>query len=311
MALARDEHEAQIPRRREDRRPRPHDDVEGALADLEPPPVARPLSPAEIQRDAIPEGLGERARGRGQRLGLGHEDDGPPARRERRRHRVDGDRHLVLRRRAEQERARSAGERREGDVGPAIRRQRAAAGGLVEEQRLRSRRGMPAVGGGRRATRLLDGSLLRRDAWRGRPPDHRRERRDVSLAHPPKHPQELVVEEPHLRGRRTDGQHAGRHLIGGAEHPALHPPAVKRDLHERSDARVQRGIELVGERPVERQERTVDADRHGARQDGPATRGRLGARPRGRSPPRGTPCARSARRRRCPCRSAGAGSGRG
>ena len=73
------------------------------------------------------------------------------------------------------------------------------------------------------------------------------------------------------------------------------PLAVEPDTDVGPETGAELGRERVREGPVERKDRSVDADRDRTRDD-LRRRRRSGARPRDRWPPRGTPCARSARR---------------
>ena len=159
------------------------------------------------------------------------------------------------------------------------------------------------------AARQPPRSLFGRDPRRHRPPDHRSQRRDVSLAHPPQQLQHALIEEPHGRHELLHAEHPRPERLRGSHHPSADQPSVERHLHERPHPGVELGREQVRERPIEAEDGAVDADRdrtlqqvrgrvgRGQRGRGSASRRRGGGRRRGRSPPRGTLCARSARTR--------------
>ena len=90
-------------------------------------------------------------------------------------------------------------------------------------------------------------------------------------------------------------------FAGRPEDPAAHEPAVEAHADDRADAGTELRRQVVGERTVQREERSVDADGDGTgeRLAGARLRRRPrnGGRRRGSSPPRGTPCGRSARTR--------------
>ena len=166
--------------------------------------------------------------------------------------------------------------------------------------------------------------LLGRDTRRDRPSDHRGERSHVALAQPPVQRERALVERTDRRDELADAEHPLGHVLGRSQHPGSDLPTVERDLDQRPDAGTELFGELVGEGTIEREQRPVDADRDGSRQvfllrdrRGARDRGRRvtrtrgGAHPRGRSPPRGTPCGRNGRRRPCPRRSDGADPCRG
>ena len=301
MGLARDHDQAELRHRREHRRAGAHHDVEGARLHVEPRSVPAPLRATEQRRAPRTERRLQRPRHAGDRFRLRHDHERAPTGAQARVHRLDHHEILVFGGGTQRERLEpGTRDRPEQGVDAPVARQ-------GRRRRTRSRRA-----GGRRILR---------------PPPTRPA--GASPARAPRPAARRSVRSPssRARGRRRrttepvetaflTGEHPLRQVVGGSQHPASDRPPVERHLDQRADAGAELGVEPVGERPVERQDRAVDADRDRAVEDlglvdRGATRRRRGGRRRGRSPPRGTPCARSARRRPSPGRSAGRGRGRG
>ena len=184
-----------------------------------------------------------------------------------------------------------------------VRRRGRSRRGTLDHSGRRPSTGSPRAGG----RRQLPSSAA--TAGRRHRAQHGGERRHVALAHPAGEREQSLVEEAHRRhGFMTGSIRAGRSSVGPRTQPRDSLP-VERHLHSEPTPAVELGRQDIGERPVERQERAVDADRDRPGEDRcEASRRRCGGRRRGRSPPRGTPCARNARRRRSRGRSAGARS---
>src|SRR5205823_7957802 len=105
--------------------------------------------------------------------------------------------------------------------------------------------------------------FLSRHPRRKRATDDRRERRDVPLRHPPKQLEQPLVEEPNRGDDLVHLQHPRRDVVGRPEDPPAGQLPVESNLHERPDPGVEVGGELVRERPIERENRAIDADRDG------------------------------------------------
>ena len=256
MALPRDHDHPEIRHRREHARPRPHDDVVSPFQDLQPPPISRsPVSPDQ-RADTLPERLDDRRRGRRNRRRLGHQHHRAPPSGQTATNDLDG-------------------RTRPRPPAPAEERTRpnrprpppeSEAPFRYDEKRLDDEAGAPPSTPPR-ASPCGNGVLLGRDPGRRHAPDHRGQRSDVALAHPPHQLEHRFVEEP-------DGRHDLLHVerpraehLGRLQHPPADQPAVERDLDERADARVELAGEQVRERPVEAEDRAVDADGDGALED--------------------------------------------
>ncbi len=251
---------------------------------VEPRPVPRTLVPSDEHRDPLPERLHDRRRGRRHRHRLRHQHDRPSPPGEAPPNRLDGDGHLVLRRRPNHERPR-----------PAESADESATPFRYDEKRSEDRStsdggGGPAERGmgwlGKRSGAAATPSraspprrLFRSDPRRHRPPDHRGQRRDVPLAHPPQQAEHVLVEEAHRRHDLLHPEHPRPERLRGSEHPPADQASVERHLHERPHPGVELGREQVRERPIEAEDGAVDADRDGALQ---AVRGQRGRGQRGR-----------------------------
>ena len=299
MGLARDQDQAQVPHRREDRRTCADHHVIGPGLDVEPHAEPGAFRPAHEDRGAVAERVAQGRRGGGQRLGLRDDHQGAATRGETPRDRFDG-RILLLVGSGTQHEAR----RRRPSVTQGRQQPRTAF--IRLEHRGDGRRGGHGPRHMEVERRLLGGHARRSDAR-----EDGRERRNVTLAHPPGELQHLVVEEPNRGDGLLHRQRSRREFRCGSQDPATHELAVERHLDERADPGVQLTVEPVGERTVQRQDGPVDADRDRPVQRGGAIRRRRGGRRRGRSPPRGTPCARNGRRRPSRCRWGAGGPGRG
>jgi hypothetical protein len=69
------------------------------------------------------------------------------------------------------------------------------------------------------------------------------------------------VEEPDRRDSPHHRERSAGELVGGADDPRPRQLAVESDTDVRADTRFELGRERVRERPVEREDRSVDADR--------------------------------------------------
>jgi hypothetical protein len=69
------------------------------------------------------------------------------------------------------------------------------------------------------------------------------------------------VEEPDRRDTPHHRKCPAGEIVGGADDPRARQLAVEPDTDVRADARFEFGREGVRERPVEREDRPVDADR--------------------------------------------------
>jgi hypothetical protein len=69
------------------------------------------------------------------------------------------------------------------------------------------------------------------------------------------------VEEPNGRDTPHHRERPARELVGGADDPRSRQLAVEPDTDVRADTRFELGRERVRERPIEREDRPVDADR--------------------------------------------------
>ncbi|GIU99678.1 MAG: hypothetical protein KatS3mg014_1294 [Actinomycetota bacterium] len=258
------------------------------------------------------EGLEDR-RGRGrERVRLRDDEDRPPPPRERLPHARHGEALLVLRGRAQHERAGAAPQRVDQAPGVHVRRERTGRGPRGDgSPGGGGDRGPGASAGGRgsgaRPARVgpTERLLLRGDTGRDHGAQHGGEGSHVALRDPAGEREPTLVEEADGREHPTHGQDALRHLPGRSEHPPPDQAPVEPDLHEGAHAGPERGVELVGEGTVEREDRPVDADGDGALQDGRARRRPGGAHPRGPRPSQvnSGSCGRSGRRRRSSCRS--------
>ena len=268
------------------------DHVEAAGLDLEPRPVALAgVAPHEGRRSLV-EPLQQPARRGGQRFGLRNEDQRCSVASQGPLDGVDAHRRLVIGQGAEPH-------------GSPCRKDLVAAVSLEH------------AGGRRSPLRLrrlgAHATLLAGHPRRMRPVDHRRQRRQVAIAHPLQDGKHRPVEEPHGRPDPTHGEDPCRFgLLRRAEDPSPQGPAVERDRHEAPDSRVGSVGQDVREGAIEGETRNVDTDVDGARQAlrrlGVTRRPGGGRRP-DPSPPRRSPCGRSARTRRSPDRSGGGGRG--
>ncbi len=274
VALPRDDDHPQIRNRGEHARPRSHDDVVSPCQDLQPPPISSsPVSPDQ-QPHTLPERVDDRRRGRRNRSRLGHQDDRAPPTGQTASNDLDGRRDLVLRCRPKDERTGPAGDGRRKRGAVPVRREE--VGG----------RGRSAVGGGGRAERGMgwlgkrsaapaatptrvspQQPLLGRDPGRRPTPDHRGQRSDVPLAHPPHQLEHRFVEEPDGRHDLLHVQRPRPEHLGGPQHPPPDQPAVERDPHERADAPFEIAGKQIRERAVEAEDGAVDADGDGAVED--------------------------------------------
>ena len=288
-------HKPDVAQRREHRGACPDDDVVAAIAQAEPVTVALPLVAPEVETDPVAEDRAKRARRCGHRCRLGHHNDRAPSTGETFPHGVDGGGLLILGRRPQDERSR----------GPADRSDQLGSTPISGE-RCRGRRSTRPLRDLRSLRAIVDGlgevGLFTRYPRRRKHTEHRRERRDVSLADPPRELEHRFIEEPNRRHEPRHREHPNRKLVGGADDPRARQLAVEPDADVRADPGTELGRERVRERPVEREDRSVDADRDRAGER-LRRRRRSGARRRDPWPPRGTPCARNARRRPSPGRS--------
>ena len=303
VGFSRHVHQPDVTKRRERRGTRPDDDVVAAIEQSEPVPVAPPLVAPEVETNPVAEGRSERARRRGHRYRLGHHDDRATPMSEAFSDGVDRRGLLILGRRPHDERPRGRADRFE-QLGPApISRERCWDRRSIRP--LRDLRSLLAIVG-----RLRGFDLFTRYPRRRQHAEHRCERCDVSLAHPPREPEHRFIEGSNRRYEPRHRQHPTGEVVGGADDPPARQLAVEPDADVRADPRTELGWERVRERPVEREDRSVDADRDRAREC-LRRRRRSGARRRDPWPPRGTPCARNARRQQSPDRSDEPDPGRG
>ena len=127
--------------------------------------------------------------------------------------------------------------------------------------------------------------FLARDPRRRHRPQHGRERCDVALRHPPGEREHGCIEVANRRHGLHDGKDPRRYVVGRPEDPASRQLPVESEPDVGTDARGELGRKVIGERPVERQQGPIDADRDRSGED-LRRRRRCGARRPDRWPPR-------------------------
>jgi hypothetical protein len=267
--------QAEFIERREDGGARADHDIERARAYVEPGAVSLPCPSPREEDCPLPECLQDRSCCLRERVGLGHEDQGPAAPQQACPGCLDSGGRLLTGQRSHPR----------GRGGPTVRQAGESVGCRHVFVRLLPRHA--------RGVRSIDGG---------------RERDDVALADPAKELEHAIVEETDAGTDLSDRQEpALGDLPRRPEDPARHRPTVERNRDEASGAGVGSLGQQVGERTIQLQARDSDADVNRARQPVgllPVKRKPGGGRRRGRSPPRRNPCARSGRRPRSVGRSA-------
>ena len=251
VALARHVDETHVIERGEHGGARPDHDVVPARSDLEPASVPRRVCP---RRGTTPPGLRTHRAAWSRSPGPAS----PPAR-----GRSPGDRRRgtpLPRRRRRDCSSSGAGRSDEGALDPRASASSSSSSTPIAGERPVSPRGSHRDPSTVRPVPPIRSDLLGRHPGRDRSPDHRRERRDVPFAHPAESASCAVVEESDGRDDLPDGEHPGWERRRWGRAPSHGRAPVEGHLHERADARLELGGQVVGERSVERQQRTIDAD---------------------------------------------------
>ena len=303
VALAGDDDQPQPRHGREHGRSRSDDDVVPPLHDLQPPSVPRPLVPPDQQANALPERLHDRRRGRRNRRRLRHQHDRPPPTVETATNDLDDSGHLVLRRRPKHERARAGGDGRQKSRPLRYPEKRSEDEAGVRSAGPRA----PCLGNGAPPAHRQPIPLQMRPG--AAPPARSPRPTERCTARSPTASARASRRRRTGRARRPSSRSASASRTprrGPSTHPRISRPWNGTCTSEPRPASSSGGKQ-VRERTVEAEDRAVDADRDRALQETAratlhviprlTSRRRGGGRRRGRSPPRGTLCARSARTR--------------